>query len=435
MNILLAFDSNKFAMYFTPITLFVFFVIICVILIVYNHKNRKNDAKNSKNYSKNDVLDENIVKTVYTNKGDNFSQTENFPVPENFSTKEFNFEFAGWDKFSVNENGRVTTQAIWIRKPKKYVVNIFGRDENTPIAVKEVDYGTSVDLINLMPEKEEDENFVYTFVGWDKVPTIIESDTDIHALFEVKTKDGEVISTPTFAENIENSESNSNNIVTSNEELQVITTFAEEANNDEESHNFDSLDNNEVIDITQTQESVIESKPQQIFDEKDDNYDENAFDDNEEIIESFDSEEEYLYTDLKTNDDVTLFNKIRVGKPAISHGVDTTVRSKNGYKIETSNSIYSAYSINVDNKSTSADNDDIFKRAGVGIRGVTPSNSSLSDSFDSSVSRSNGVSYQVNRTPQKESLNPNPEPVSEESEAEQFFKNTMLVNHRKTIKK
>ena len=49
------------------------------------------------------------VKTVYSDKTLNYSGTEFLPIPTKAPTNQYTYEFVGWDKNGIDENGNIVT--------------------------------------------------------------------------------------------------------------------------------------------------------------------------------------------------------------------------------------------------------------------------------------------------------------------------------------
>ena len=85
--------------------------------------------------------------------------------PKKQETKEFSYEFIGWDKdisaFYKHENIYAVYKAI----PKKYTYTFLGEDEETVINQGTAIYGTPI-VAPVAPKKESTSADVYMFAGW-----------------------------------------------------------------------------------------------------------------------------------------------------------------------------------------------------------------------------------------------------------------------------
>lgn len=85
--------------------------------------------------------------------------------PVKQETKEFSYEFIGWDKdisaFYKNENVYAVYKAI----PKKYTYTFFDEDEKTILNQGTAIYGTPI-VAPSAPKKENTKECVYEFAGW-----------------------------------------------------------------------------------------------------------------------------------------------------------------------------------------------------------------------------------------------------------------------------
>lgn len=128
------------------------------------------------------------VKTVYSDKSRNYSGTEFLPVPAKAPTKEYSYEFVGWDKNYVDENGNTVAKPIYIQKVNTCRINVYDDDEVTLLKTDVVEYGASLDLSNLKPTKPATKEFVYEFVGWDKETSAFYKNENVYAVYKAIPK-------------------------------------------------------------------------------------------------------------------------------------------------------------------------------------------------------------------------------------------------------
>lgn len=134
------------------------------------------------------VSDNKPVKTVYSDKSRNFSGTEFLPVPAKAPTTEFTYEFVGWDKNNVDEEGNTVAKPIYIQKVNLFKINVFDDDKQTLVKSFEVEYGAGVDLSDIKLSKPESKEFLYEFVGFDKDTTKFYSSENVYAVYKAIPK-------------------------------------------------------------------------------------------------------------------------------------------------------------------------------------------------------------------------------------------------------
>ena len=396
----------------------------------------KND--NTVSVSIEDTSNNNQVKTVYLNKEDNFSGTEFLPIPEKMSNNDFDFEFAGWDKNYVDENGNNVVKAIFIQKPKQ--MSLFDEtlqefDENN-VSNESSDIEDDVKL-EIKEQVEYDENV---------------SENEI--LSDEKNEETQNLEN----ENYENLEDFSDENIGFEE---LIEEFIASNENDEISENTD----NSALDIDEIYEEreVLYSEPiEETYQEEFINTQNNSYpnlnnnfyskpvEKYQEPIENVNSS---VNNNVKIENTDKLFNQINLGRTNSSNFIGTT-RSKNGFKVQMNDNYQSYYqpvsSIDVDNKS-SMESEDIFKRLGVNMpmnkNGVhynssvkidrnetipvnTQYNSVMNGPFRSRKMELNRAKFEeMEAEKQKDESKP-----VEETTTEQFLSGTMMVNRKKISK-
>ena len=77
------------------------------------------------------IVTGNRVKTVYSNKKRCYSGTENLEVPKKASTEQFDYEFVGWEKCGMDNDGKPVLSPIFLAHVKKLAVNVFDDDKET----------------------------------------------------------------------------------------------------------------------------------------------------------------------------------------------------------------------------------------------------------------------------------------------------------------
>ncbi len=104
----------------------------------------------------------------------------NDPVKEN--TAELTFVFTGWDKEFSTITEDITITATYSNSKNMYTYKFLDED-GTVLKEETVEYGTNIVAPN-NPSKDSDENYEYTFTGWDKEFSTITENITITAIYE-----------------------------------------------------------------------------------------------------------------------------------------------------------------------------------------------------------------------------------------------------------
>ncbi len=128
------------------------------------------------------------VKTVYSDKSRNYSGTEFLPIPAKAPTKEYTYEFAGWDKNYTDKNGNTIARPVFIQKVNTCVVNVYDDDETTLLKTATVEWGAGLDVSDISPKKPDSKEFVYEFVGFNKDTKNIYGSQNITAVYKAIPK-------------------------------------------------------------------------------------------------------------------------------------------------------------------------------------------------------------------------------------------------------
>lgn len=129
-----------------------------------------------------------IVKTVYSDKTLNYSGTEFLPIPTKAPTNQYTYEFVGWDKNGIDENGNIVVRAIYLQKVTVCTISVFDADRQTLLGTYHVDYGSGINLDDIVPHKNDTKEFTYEFVGWDKKLTAFYKDEKVYAVYNAIPK-------------------------------------------------------------------------------------------------------------------------------------------------------------------------------------------------------------------------------------------------------
>lgn len=128
------------------------------------------------------------VKTVYSDKTLNYSGTEFLPIPTKAPTNQYTYEFVGWDKNGIDENGNIVVRAIYLQKVTVCRISVFDSDKTTLLASYNIEYGSGLNLSDLKPHKNDTKEFTYEFVGWDKNLDAFYNDEKIYAVYNAIPK-------------------------------------------------------------------------------------------------------------------------------------------------------------------------------------------------------------------------------------------------------
>lgn len=128
------------------------------------------------------------TKTVYSDKTLNYSGTEFLPIPTKAPTNQYSYEFVGWDKNGIDENGNIVVHAIYLQKVAVCKVTVFDADKSTLLGTYDVEYGSGLNLSELKPHKNETKEFTYEFVGWDKDTDAFYKDEKLYAVYNAVPK-------------------------------------------------------------------------------------------------------------------------------------------------------------------------------------------------------------------------------------------------------
>ncbi len=128
------------------------------------------------------------VKTVYSDKTLNYSGTEFLPIPTKAPTNQYTYEFVGWDKNGIDENGNTVVRAIYLQKVTVCKVTVFDADKSTLLGTYDVEYGSGLNLSELKPHKNDTREFTYEFVGWDKDTDAFYKDEKLYAVYNAIPK-------------------------------------------------------------------------------------------------------------------------------------------------------------------------------------------------------------------------------------------------------
>lgn len=105
------------------------------------------------------------------------------PVRQN--TKQYTYEFIGWDKEATNVTSDLTVNAIFKMTLNKYKVTFM--NDGVVYNEQEVEYGKSA-IAPTNPTKPATKQYTYEFTGWDQDFSNITDDLTVNATYSEKTR-------------------------------------------------------------------------------------------------------------------------------------------------------------------------------------------------------------------------------------------------------
>lgn len=164
------------------------FVAFLIVFLVLDYKNTKISEIKKRLYNSVEKREKYEVTTVYSDKSKNYSGTEILPIPSKEPTEEYNFEFLGWDKNYFNESGDTVAKPVYLKRLNKFIVNFYLDDKTTLLKSIEVEYGKSADASDLLPKKNETDEFAFEFDGWSKDISKITQNESVYVVFKATPK-------------------------------------------------------------------------------------------------------------------------------------------------------------------------------------------------------------------------------------------------------
>ena len=126
-------------------------------------------------------VDENVLEGI--------TPTYDGLTPVKASDAQYSYTFKGWTPEVAAVNCDATYTATYQEEIRKYTVTWKNYDGTVLKTDENVPYGTTPSYSGEDPVKPEDDEFTYTFIGWDKEPTNIQSNTTFTAQFEAVAKE------------------------------------------------------------------------------------------------------------------------------------------------------------------------------------------------------------------------------------------------------
>lgn len=110
-------------------------------------------------------------------------------TPTKEKTAEFSYTFSGWDKPLTNITQDTDVYAQYDSSTNSYKVTFYDYDRTTVLDSSTVEYGSNAVFTKATPTRATDDQYEYTFSGWDKpLSTPITGDTDFYAEYSTKNR-------------------------------------------------------------------------------------------------------------------------------------------------------------------------------------------------------------------------------------------------------
>lgn len=123
-----------------------------------------------------------LLETVSVPHGGTAVYSKSTPIKN--ADAQYTYTFTGWDKLLTNVTTSFSTYAQFSNTLNSYKVIFYDYDRTTVLDSCTVNYGSNAVYSKPIPTRETDDNFVYTFNGWDKpLSTPIVGDTAFYATY------------------------------------------------------------------------------------------------------------------------------------------------------------------------------------------------------------------------------------------------------------
>lgn len=128
-----------------------------------------------------------LLDTVSVPYGGTAEYTKATPTKE--ADAEFTYTFTGWDKVLTNVTESFDTYAQYSSTINSYKVTFYDYDGTTELDSSYVEYGSNAIYTKETPTRATDDNYVYTFSGWDKpLSTVITGPTSFVAQYSTTNR-------------------------------------------------------------------------------------------------------------------------------------------------------------------------------------------------------------------------------------------------------
>ena len=111
----------------------------------------------------------------------------NGATPEKAATAQYTYTFKGWNKEVVAVTGEVTYTATFESTVNTYTVT-WKNEDGSVLKTDEVAYGATPAYTGATPEKAADDDYTYTFSGWDKALSAVTGNVEYVAQFTAEEK-------------------------------------------------------------------------------------------------------------------------------------------------------------------------------------------------------------------------------------------------------
>lgn len=115
-------------------------------------------------------------------------------VPTKEADAQYTYTFNGWSPEINKVIGDIAYTAVYEKTINKYIVTWLNED-GSELKTEKVPYGTMAVYSGDNPEKAEDDQYSYTFVGWDSEPGEVTGDVTYTAVYDKKEKEIEYVIT------------------------------------------------------------------------------------------------------------------------------------------------------------------------------------------------------------------------------------------------
>ena len=108
-------------------------------------------------------------------------------TPERIGSYQYSYVFAGWNPELVPVSGDAVYKAVFEKVTNTFHIIFYDEDGVTELDQKEVEYG-KVPSTSVVPTKEADEDYIYTFAGWQPKPVAATQDVTYKATYKPTAK-------------------------------------------------------------------------------------------------------------------------------------------------------------------------------------------------------------------------------------------------------
>ena len=124
--------------------------------------------------------DDTVLGTTTVTEGETPAYTGETPIRP--ADIQYTYTFSGWTPAVGPAMADETYKAVFTSETVKYTVSWYDEDGTTLLGETKVPYG-ELPVYSGTPEKAEDDDFIYTFVGWDPELASVQGDASYKAVF------------------------------------------------------------------------------------------------------------------------------------------------------------------------------------------------------------------------------------------------------------